>query len=73
MAIDTQTLTQLITEFRSLTVKDSITPESLGSILQRIATFIDALRNSLESSPASESFYRTMISPDKSGAWLLSC
>jgi hypothetical protein len=40
MAIDTQTLTQLITEFRSLTAKDSITPESLGSILQRIADLL---------------------------------
>jgi hypothetical protein len=40
MAIDTQSLSQLITEFRSLTTKDSISPESLGSILQRIADLL---------------------------------
>ena len=37
MAIDTKSLTQLISDFRKLQAKDSITPESLGSILQRIA------------------------------------
>lgn len=40
MAIDTKSLTQLITEFRALKAKDSITPESLGYILQRIADLL---------------------------------
>lgn len=40
MAIDTKLLTQIITEFRKLQTKDSITPESLGYILQRIADLL---------------------------------
>ncbi len=37
MAIDTKSLSDIISDFRALTAKDSITPESLGYILQRIA------------------------------------
>lgn len=40
MAIDTKSLTQIISDFRKLQSKDSITPESLGSILQRIADLL---------------------------------
>ena len=40
MAIDIKSLTQIITEFRALQAKDSITPESLGYILQRIADLL---------------------------------
>lgn len=40
MAIDTKSLTQVISDFRKLQAKDSITPESLGSILQRIADLL---------------------------------
>ena len=40
MAIDTKSLSQLIAEFRKLQAKDSITPESLGYILQRIADLL---------------------------------
>ena len=40
MAIDTKSLTQIITEFRKLQAKDSITPESLGYILQRLADLL---------------------------------
>lgn len=40
MAIDVKSLTQLITEFRALQSKDSISPESLGYILQRIADLL---------------------------------
>ena len=40
MAIDTKSLSQLIAEFRKLQTKDSITPESLGYILQRIADLL---------------------------------
>lgn len=40
MAIDTKSLTQLITEFRALQTKDAVSPESLGYILQRIADLL---------------------------------
>lgn len=38
--IDTQSLTDIITEFRRITAKDAITPESLGAIMQRIADLL---------------------------------
>ena len=38
--IDTQALGQLISAFRALQTKDSITPESLGSLLQSIASLV---------------------------------
>lgn len=40
MAIDVKSITQLISEFRKLQTKDSITPESLGNILQRLADLL---------------------------------
>ena len=40
MAIDVKSITQLISEFRKLQTKDSITPESLGYILQRLADLL---------------------------------
>lgn len=40
MAIDTKSLSHLIAEFRKLQTKDSVTPESLGYILQRIADLL---------------------------------
>ena len=40
MAIDTKSLTQLITEFRALQSKDAVSPESLGYILQRIVDLL---------------------------------
>ncbi len=40
MAIDTKSLSDIISDFRALTAKDSITPESLGYILQRIADLL---------------------------------
>lgn len=40
MAIDIKSLSSLISEFRRLQAKDSITPESLGYILQRIADLL---------------------------------
>ena len=36
MAIDTKSVSQLITEFRKLQAKDAIKPESLGYISQRL-------------------------------------
>lgn len=40
MAIDTKSLTQIITEFRALQSKDAVSPDSLGYILQRIADLL---------------------------------
>ena len=41
MAINTSTITQLISDFRALSQKDSISPESLGVLLQRLADLIN--------------------------------
>lgn len=40
MAIDTKSLTELITEFRAIQAKDTVSPESLGYILQRIVDLL---------------------------------
>lgn len=40
MAIDTISVTDLITEFRALQAKDSVSPENLGYILQRITDLL---------------------------------
>ena len=40
MAIDTKSLTDIITEFRALQSKDAVSPESLGYILQRIVDLL---------------------------------
>lgn len=40
MAIDTKSLTEVITEFRALQTKDAVSPESLGSVLQRIVDLL---------------------------------
>ena len=41
MAINITTITQLISDFRALSQKDSISPESLGVLLQRLADLIN--------------------------------
>ena len=41
MAINTSTITKLISDFRALSQKDSISPESLGILLQRLADLIN--------------------------------
>ena len=60
MAINTSTITQLISDFRALSQKDSISPESLGVLLQRLADLISsaaadgdftAISNALNSVP----------------------
>ena len=42
MAIDTTSITQLISDFRALSQKDSISPESLGVLLQKLADLINS-------------------------------
>ena len=60
MAINTSTITQLISDFRAMSQKDSISPESLGVLLQRLADLISsaaadgdftAISNALNSVP----------------------
>lgn len=41
MAIDTSYLNQLISDFRTISQKDSITPDSLGALLKRIADLLN--------------------------------
>lgn len=45
MSIDTTSLRNLISEMRLLQAKDSITPESLGYILDRMVTAVEELDN----------------------------
>lgn len=42
MAINTSTITQLISDFRALSQKDSVSPESLGVLLQQLADLINS-------------------------------
>lgn len=48
MALDTTSLNQLITDFRALSQKDSISPESLGSLLQRITDLMKGCSSDIE-------------------------
>lgn len=63
MAIDTKSLTQIITEFRKLQAKDSITPESLGYILQRIADLL-ATAGTSETQAILGNWYNTLSKVD---------
>lgn len=51
MAIDTTALNKLIADFRALSQKDSISPESLGSLLQRIADLLAVCATDSEAKP----------------------
>lgn len=59
MAIDTKSLTQIITEFRALQSKDAISPESLGYILQRIADLL-ATAGTSETQQILNTWYNTL-------------
>ena len=63
MAIDTKSLSQLIAEFRKLQAKDSITPESLGYILQRIADLL-ATAGTSETQAILGNWYNTLSKVD---------
>lgn len=63
MAIDTKSLSQLIAEFRKLQTKDSITPESLGYILQRIADLL-ATAGTSETQAILGNWYNTLSKTD---------
>ena len=51
MAIDTTALNKLIADFRALSQKDSISPESLGSLLQRLADLLAVCTTDSEAKP----------------------
>ena len=63
MAIDTKSLTQIITEFRALQSKDAISPESLGYILQRIADLL-ATAGTSETQQILNTWYNTLSKVD---------
>lgn len=48
MANDSSQVSQLITEFRAIKTQDSITPDSLGALLQRIADVTAAANESVD-------------------------
>ncbi len=64
MAIDVKSITQLISEFRKLQTKDSITPESLGYILQRIADLLASAGTS-ETQAILGNWYNTLSKVDR--------
>ena len=62
MAIDTAALNKLITDFRALSQKDSVSPESLGSLLQKLADLLAACPADSEVNNALNSVNRTITS-----------
>ncbi len=62
MAIDTTALNKLITHFRALSQKDSVSPESLGSLLQKLADLLASCPADSEVSNALNSVNRTITS-----------
>lgn len=62
MAIDTTALNKLITDFRALSQKDSVSPESLGSLLQKLADLLASCPADSEVSNALNSVNRTVTS-----------
>lgn len=62
MAIDTTALNKLITDFRALSQKDSVSPESLGSLLQKLADLLAACPADSEVNNALNSVNRTITS-----------
>lgn len=62
MAIDTTALNKLITDFRALSQKDSVSPESLGSLLQKLADLLASCPADSEVNNALNSVNRTITS-----------
>ena len=62
MAIDTTALNKLITDFRALSQKDSVSPESLGSLLQKLADLLASCPADSEVSNALNSVNRNITS-----------
>ena len=62
MAIDTTALNKLITHFRALSQKDSVSPESLGSLLQKLADLLASCPADSEVNNSLNSVNRTITS-----------
>ena len=62
MAIDTTALNKLITDFRALSQKDSVSPESLGSLLQKLADLLASCPADSEVNNSLNSVNRTITS-----------
>lgn len=62
MAIDTTALNKLITHFRALSQKDSVSPESLGSLLQKLADLLASCPADSEVNNALNSVNRNITS-----------
>ena len=62
MAIDTTALNKLITHFRALSQKDSVSPESLGSLLQKLADLLASCPADSEVNNELNSLNRTITS-----------
>lgn len=62
MAIDTTALNKLITDFRALSQKDSVSPESLGSLLQKLADLLASCPADSEVNNELNSLNRTITS-----------
>ena len=62
MAIDTTALNKLITDFRALSQKDSVSPESLGSLLQKLADLLASCPADSEVNNTLNSVNRTITS-----------
>ena len=64
MAIDTSNITSLINDFRALSQKDSISPESLGALLQRIADLLASCNSEAEVKPLKDLLENISSLPD---------
>ncbi len=62
MAIDTTALNKLITDFRALSQKDSVSPESLASLLQKLADLLASCPADSEVNNELNSVNRTITS-----------
>ena len=51
MAIDTSNVNALISDFRALSQKNSVSPESLGALLQRLADLLASCASDTQAKP----------------------
>ncbi len=64
MAIDTSSINTLINDFRALSQKDSISPESLGALLQRLADLLASCTSDTEAKPLQDLLNKISTLPD---------
>ena len=64
MAIDTSSINTLINDFRALSQKNSISPESLGALLQRLADLLASCTSDTEAKPLQDLLNKISTLPD---------